>query len=1493
MLIADLVSFRRDLFFEGAVQIGWLANSPERAQLAAQNFMFHGPELQAVKSQDFENLSLGERLVDTCSFVQEIVSKIVVEQDDDSKNPFVLAIAGYGTGKSHLGLTLSLLLSEQAESSVYKKITANLKHASTTIGTQIDQQLALRNRPCLVICLDGMQDFNLGAEFNRLLLRKLRASGVDLSPVELLSPRFSAAREFVEKNFSKNSKRFLSETSLTSQDEIINRLAERSEEVFSAVNKVFKDFTGTSIPLEGQESPQALISCICENYCGPTGEFSAFVVVFDEFGRYLEFASQKHSNAGASALQQIYQGIQDNSNRSLFLGLIQYELKAYLNTIAVTDANLGKYISRYDSADKYFLSSNLETLLAHLITKNDSTALDSYLSHESSNLHWKQVFQLMTETLPSVENGYVWNNFSDFFNVIVKGCWPLDPLTVRFLSRQQDIVQNRSAISFIAAEIDSAANVDVSGKNQPFSIRAADLCLGPMFEEILAAERAQHGSIAESFASIREDLKDRLKAEHLKVLASIVVSQKIRALAVRQSKMDELLSVLAGIPVEQIKITINELINNLCVLEWNEELLRYELVVGAVTRSQFHSFLSKKVQEVGTNATSILQIFQQYGQAWGDLSDLEPAFAAPKQISTSEWKFKAYCCSRTNLQYTIKEALKLWKNADAVDIPRGQLLYCLALQSEDVAKLQTDFQTFLQEECAAIEIQNAPIIGVIVHDKDGSIYDAISRLQVLRTSLSPEEIQRYSKFLEEEKNRQSQKLQNELKESIKVRNYVFSQPGLVSTKERLLKTLFSLFEKIYPQTVPFKFDGFGTTKGNAAKDCSLFIRALSLNHITTNWAAAQLPQTKNRFRTLFDDTWLALTEKCELAKVPKQPILRKIFEKYDERLGAQESVCLGDIYHSLIAPPFGFNNASASLIVAMIIGRKSTSLSMRFDGMTIQREAWIRDHAFEDKKQFFSPSTLALTQIRLITGDTKAQWRTHLTEWNQEKDPYKKRKLMLETEELRAEIGMPEEYEAECSLLEAHMEEVLAAIQRVSNKLSNLNDVRQEFELSNDVSKLLRLTSNTSKLLDELETDRKNFWPEQITLQLQNILEFAKSQLLTRYPRWLIEQRCNNISRITDFRSQMDGCIKVLKALGLKEFVQLTEDYYQRVNKDIEVHQRHKALIPDTLEYLNHTSARDNSLHAMLEDELKRGQQLVELLQAYNQELKGDEATKDLVVKVFDEIENIRNVYKRQKERISALTQRELDSLEAISAAQRELTILQQIFSGKQDDCDYLADIHFELSAYSQDLLQITSANMPLTQLEDLTSNLLATRTIEFEEKELIPCWNPEDVYSKFKACGFTALSERSEKWLKANIVGDLDKLTKKQLQKGLGNLEDTPIWFVNNFQFDLETAVANIRLRLENIQNEESEKWYTENVIDESLIPKLSQTELEQQLEKLEKIPPALAPERQTFIRTRQKQLESQLDSITYRSLLERCRKLPAPQLRKLLEDLQAALTP
>jgi hypothetical protein len=152
--LRDIVQFRGDRLFDGAVNIGWLGSDEARARAASEAFVFHGPAYHGVSQSDIGD-SHGHRLQDTATFASSIVRRCYGAEDQS----FTLAIAGYGTGKSHLALTMGALLRQPAGETA-EAVLSGIESADAVVGAEIRTLLSEARQACLVVALNGMQNFD-------------------------------------------------------------------------------------------------------------------------------------------------------------------------------------------------------------------------------------------------------------------------------------------------------------------------------------------------------------------------------------------------------------------------------------------------------------------------------------------------------------------------------------------------------------------------------------------------------------------------------------------------------------------------------------------------------------------------------------------------------------------------------------------------------------------------------------------------------------------------------------------------------------------------------------------------------------------------------------------------------------------------------------------------------------------------------------------------------------------------------------------------------------------------------------------------------------------------------------------------------------------------------------------------------------------------------------------------------------------------------------
>ena len=256
MKLKDVLEFRKDLFFEGAVQADWFYDR-ERAAKVAKSFVFHGSQYYGIEDDAHDNL------VDTVSFVRQLGEKLV----SDELNPLSLAIADYGTGKSHLAVTLAELYSGRSNSpETFDTIISNIALIDKKESEAIKEHFARRN---FVLVINGMRDFNLHSELLRATKKSLELYGLPDDNLKKLNRTLETASRFFERNCDKSIDLFenaAEDLQLSIKgDELksfINNNLLVDDRAFAIVNKAYAIINGQEIQWDEGISAAAIIDMI-------------------------------------------------------------------------------------------------------------------------------------------------------------------------------------------------------------------------------------------------------------------------------------------------------------------------------------------------------------------------------------------------------------------------------------------------------------------------------------------------------------------------------------------------------------------------------------------------------------------------------------------------------------------------------------------------------------------------------------------------------------------------------------------------------------------------------------------------------------------------------------------------------------------------------------------------------------------------------------------------------------------------------------------------------------------------------------------------------------------------------------------------------------------------------------------------------------------------------------------------------------------------------
>ncbi len=1369
--VSDLVSFRRDLFFDGAVQISWFEADLERRNRAAAGFVFHGPEYHGVSEEDLRDSS-GYPLTDTARFTAEIIKSLAA--GDASALPIALAIAGYGTGKSHLGLSLATLLSEP-NSTTADTVLGHIELADPIIGKHIRQKFDSFDRPFLVVAINGMGNFDLAGELSRQVLTQMRALGVNTTAIEELSPRFQIAEAFVERNFDLRKDEFYSLFhSGISQHEILQWLRDRDEAVYLRINEIFKSVNGSYINATGQESPQQLIQTVSQYYCGEGGPFQGMLILFDEFGRYLEFAAERPHVAGDAALQQLFEGVQDNADRCFLLCLVQYELKVYLQRISrAGQSSIQRYVTRYDAAKKYHLSTNMETLIAHLLEKRDPDHLNNYLFSSSGDQEWHTMHSCIRKWFPKADQYAVWRDPDRFRQVIVQGCWPLSPFAVWFLCRLEDMLQQRSAITFVKEALDRESERLVADGASPWSISAARLCHGSLVDELVAREEyGDKGAIAQAYKAVEERYRHDLSEDERLILLAILVAAKIGFKVKDQEEAHSALSLISQLPSVQLENAIRELVGKYGAIEWNKQFLRYEIIGDAVPRSEFQKFLRNKTKDIP--AERVEEIFAAHMKNWAGLEEIDPGFASDKKIKTTEWRFQTVCTNGARIQKCIENAIQDWRGALKTDSYRGQLLYAYVPPDANISKERETTRAKLMLALKAAGCSNSvPVLIVLMHDSEGGLRKALSEYSVLTGSLTDEEKQRYAHFIENHRNQLADEMKRLGEELIKQRHYIVPD-GFEVENARLKIMTYGLFDLAYPKVVPFFFDGFETAKGNAAKDCRELVAELFKGTLNQDWISSRPPQTQNRARAMLlpgVTSWGVLGDDGEPVRYPAHRGVREIIGELDNRLKDEGRLNLGDIFELLVAPPYGFNIASAGILMGSFAAPRQDSIAFRFRGRDMTPVTWV---TMALSGNFLDPSVLRETELLYIPDPVKSEWDDLLSRWDQESAHIRCVEYMDEADSLRDRIPLPAgELYQWWKRLHDKAEESLRSIERFDKLIAEQEKFFEIAYEKQNVSNLSRVGKTLADRYRQMELEQE-FWTDEQFESVRDLIGNARQAVIQFFDPWLARQSCLSYAQLGDFKHKMLTQVGGnLKALDLKAQAEKLETHVLRILSKLEELQKISFIVEETRAFLAGHKVTGHSRVADLKDWRNNCESLEETLKKAKDRSPNAPEINETLSRLQAFKNNCTHQIQQHRQRFKQLQNVEFKDFQGIRDCRREVADLLAIYAGEGGNLeDELRAMSQELIVLERDLSVWTDLTIPNNEL----ASMITKRTKECADCE-DAIWTTEETYDRLAEHLFGERHRAADQWM-ASVCTSPEAITAmrpEQCQILLRRLEVIP----------------------------------------------------------------------------------------------------------------------
>lgn len=1282
MRLQDALIFRDDLYFEGAVQADWFYQ-PERAKAVSSSFVFHGPNTHAVTKGEVG----GKGLIDTASFALKIAEKA---DGTDHGSPFTLAIAGYGTGKSHLAVALSTLLSGEAlQPDLHARVLENVARADKSIAQQLEKHV---RRPRLVLTLNGMRDYNLHYELLRTAEKSLKLNN---SPIDVLA-HLNKAREIAETFIGNTYTLLLEKFELAAANHgihaqgdilrelLISQLDNTKSEGFAIVNEVYTAFNGHSIRMDEGVSASAVLETLLHSCCGAHGQFDSIVILFDEFGRYLEYVGANPAAAGDSALQQMFEAVQNAQGDIQFIGFIQSDIKSYLHRVDKT-SNISRYIDRFDASEKVYLSSNLETIFANLLEQKDRELYKRAITvrFEANTKHWKEFHTRLSSWLPLQG---IWSQWDDFSRVILYAIYPLHPLSTYLLCRLTDWLQNRSSLTLLSEQLKILQSVELSDNSPLPMIYPVDLLQGAFFDELLSAEEQgrQRSQFSILLNNILRKFESKLSDAEQRVLFANLILRVCRFRFAKREDLYLAISECTNLSSIQVQSAIRLLEEEYAVLSYDDRLICFDFVADSVGATDFRNFLrAAKNHQVFNPGMLQQEEVQQYANV---IDPISTTFSNDIGATTSEWSFTQSILPIEAIDAGWLEAqVKALYGCSEPNVPKGALVWVYAPR-----ETSNDQLTQLQQLTASIPADIA-IRLFLLDDAENKLRDALIEYRVL-SSMSAEDKGRFHRFYTDALVKAQERITAQFADMKQERKAVTAE-AIVPISERLSIALTGTFKKVYPAALPFDFDGFQNKSiAKASKQFCAMLKWMLLEHMKYQALKSQPVDVRNRIDTLMGrkglHSWRAVNDDYS-GIVPMHERVRAVYNKLVDQLQKQRALPFAKIIPTLNKAPFGMNDYSVFFMLCLLMENMSYTAKVELNGTRYNVENWA-ETVLSDKK--IDMRQLGQTTLILIdAAEAENRFRTLFRQINNNIDMTLVASFQEQLDALEKEESIPETLESDAALARIRLQEgaqAMAAYELLTNEISNnlfdANKKHDSYEAIKGLSKALQAAKRPAS-----SNGAYSYNGDQIK-ELRALVVRGKAIAEKYFPEWIPQQRCESVSQLSTYEKHIKKLLETLSKFGYREQARQLKTLADQEIDNIRIVAERESLRENCTIFLQTSLITKGLTPAALESLQSRAEEFLRVFDGFNyKQVPQLSKLHDNLVNRLQEIMDAIDEHLAQIEKVNEEI-RSLTSIDDVTAAIQRLAALLEGGLTADERADLSESYNF-LCNFKQDTAALSS----------------------------------------------------------------------------------------------------------------------------------------------------------------------------------------------------------
>jgi hypothetical protein len=983
-----------------------------------------------------------------------------------------------------------------------------------------------------------------------------------------------------------------------------------------------------------------------------------------------------------------------------------------------------------------------------------------------------------------------------------------------------------------------------------------------------------------------EKFQSHLSAEQRLVLAGVAILEKMRIGKQSQDDMNSLLCEATALPAATLAKALAVLSQDLGAMEWNRDLGQYELIADASTRGQFQQWLRKSQAVLSPDAIS--DLFVRRGGADTDLSDVATDFAQRNNISTLEWRFEALFAHRRILEKSIKRVFQEWVQATTPSEAKGKLIYLYLHPEDDVAEVEAAASALMKAELVRYGYDTAPVWLIVIADRQGRIAEHIGRLYLFDERISAEERERFRRFVPEDRERSSIALKEATQEAVRERLYWIAGQ-LAAPEGRLKKVGEEIFNRVYPQALPFLFDGFATSAGGGPADCAQLTRSLIAHQVEGSWVQAQPKRLQNRVHASLVSSWMALPPSGKLTE-PAEEKVKLAYQWLQKAHQADPKLSLWKSYKALIAPPYGMNASSAGLLLGLMLGGNYPPRRIERKGVMVASGDWVND-AFPAQKgrHYLEQTILEQSTVCFLSDDAEGRWRNLLGRWEAEQNYQAIVVLAEEVERMHRIEPRPEVLDGLYFHLRERSDQAFEKLLSTQKKLEECERGVEHAARKGNVGEFLRIGSLLVHQRQLMETDA--CWPDTCVEDYTALLALLREFLSPLLRNWMACQSCHTAAQVGDFRHLMRKAVESLKLLEFDAEAKALEQQVMQSIAQVEARQKFSLSLDQSDDYPRQPDPTESTPVRELRDAMVEGDRLIKCVQDASSVLRNEEIQARIEA-ITKRQQRLRFAIERQTNALGGLFNLVLESEEALRDALIKSRTLKEIFQ-RTNDQNEVSEIVVQLERILSDLAVWEGNEVSVDRLEELLQQRVRCQVDEMvtflDILEIDPAWNLDAIYRALALERVDAARRRSSAWLAPRLMQDvqvhaLDKARCVVLER---ELNSAPVYLSDEDQIQVDQILEEVRCRHAEIEERERHdriiSWQ-KYFLNSKAVHELARHETEQILKKLHNPPDELRKDEKVLLEQIEVDLTAHLDQMSMEEIVGRIERLPRNVQHKLL---------